>query len=175
MASASSASPVSVKKHSDSGNDASAILTDTFATDTFADGSTLTASQGILFATVVTPPHGSASPAGGDGAPDVFGVTRTGTSGDDTLNGTADDDLLEGLGGNDTLIGLGGNDTLDGGSGVDTLIGGAGHDFYVIDNSGDVIIETSNDGIDMVEVHAASYTLADNVEAAAAACSATQR
>jgi Ca2+-binding RTX toxin-like protein len=64
--------------------------------------------------------------------------------GDATNNnivGTQKDDALSGLGGNDTLAGLGGNDLLDGGTGADTMTGGAGNDSYVVDNTGDVVIE----------------------------------
>jgi Ca2+-binding RTX toxin-like protein len=52
-------------------------------------------------------------------------VTKTGTSGDDTLVGTKFKDKLFGLDGNDTLKGLGGNDTLSGGDGKDTFVFGA--------------------------------------------------
>jgi hypothetical protein len=90
MASASSA----VKKHSDSGNDASAILTDTFATDSFADGSTLTASQGILFPTVVTPPAWLGEPGRRRWCLPTCSASRVQERPAMTLNGTADDDLL---------------------------------------------------------------------------------
>jgi len=66
-----------------------------------------------------------------------------GLAGNDTLQGDAGNDSLQGGSGNDLLDGGTGNDTLDGGTGADTLIGGDGDDLYVIDNSGDRIIETS--------------------------------
>ena len=65
--------------------------------------------------------------------------------------------------GNDTLITDVGNDTLVGGVGNDTLTGGAGNDTYVIDNQNDVVIETLNEGMDVVET-SVTYTLADHLE-----------
>jgi Ca2+-binding RTX toxin-like protein len=39
-------------------------------------------------------------------------------------------------------------DTLDGGAGADTLTGRDGDDVYLIDNSGDVIVEAADEGTD---------------------------
>jgi|GEM_PF-259753 len=64
---------------------------------------------------------------------------------------------------NNILIGNSGNNTLDGGAGADTLEGGAGDDTYLVDNAGDVIIEGSGQGTDLVNA-SVSYTLSDNVE-----------
>ena len=75
----------------------------------------------------------------------------TGTSADDSRTGTAGDDLIRGLAGNDDLSGNGGDDILEGGSGADTLdgglgademIGGAGDDRYVVENVGDIAMES---------------------------------
>ncbi|MCE4536433.1 PA14 domain-containing protein [Pelomonas sp. P7] len=61
------------------------------------------------------------------------------------------------------LTGNAGNNLLDGGAGADTMTGGAGNDTYVVDNAGDVVIESSGGGTD--SVHASvSYTLTANVE-----------
>jgi Ca2+-binding RTX toxin-like protein len=68
--------------------------------------------------------------------------------------------------GADVLTGTDDNDRLDGGAGADTMSGGLGDDTYVVDNSGDVVIETG-DGVDLLEVAytaAGTYTLADQVE-----------
>ncbi|QYO64939.1 calcium-binding protein [Leptolyngbya sp. 7M] len=86
-----------------------------------------------------------------------------GTNNNDRLFGTGDSDLLNGLGGNDELFGDAGNDTLDGGSGVDRMRGGSGDDFYLVDNSADVVIENANDGVDTVS-SSANFTLGANVE-----------
>lgn len=89
--------------------------------------------------------------------------TITGTGGADTLNGSENVDILNGLAGNDTLNGYGGNDQLDGGAGADRLNGGAGDDRYYVDNTGDVVTELANAGIDEVR-SLVTYTLTANVE-----------
>ena len=88
---------------------------------------------------------------------------RYGTVGDDTLDGDGYDNRMSGLAGNDLLTGNGGNDTLDGGSGVDTMKGGVGDDLYVVDNTGDVVSESANQGIDKV-IASVFHTLTGNVE-----------
>lgn len=88
----------------------------------------------------------------------------TGSAGNDTLTGTSGIDLLSGLGGNDILYGYEGNDTLNGGSGIDTLIGGAGNDTYIVfDDTSDVVIESTGEGIDTVK-STVNYTLSENIE-----------
>ena len=62
------------------------------------------------------------------------------------------------------LTGNRGANTLDGAEGADTLIGGAGDDTYIVDNPGDVIVETVNGGFDTMIV-STSTRLASNVEA----------
>jgi len=88
---------------------------------------------------------------------------RYGKSGNDTLTGDQRDNRMSGLAGNDSLVGNEGNDTLDGGLGVDTMKGGVGDDLYVVDNAGDVVSESANQGVDMVTA-SVSYTLTSNVE-----------
>jgi len=87
----------------------------------------------------------------------------TPTQGADVINGNPTDDLLSGLGGNDTLFGNGGNDTLDGGTGNDRMEGGQGNDTYLVDATGDVVIEANSAGDDLVQA-SISYTLGSNVE-----------
>lgn len=94
---------------------------------------------------------------------DTLATTLTGTSSADTLNGTNGKDTISSLGGNDVLNGNAGDDTLDGGTGSDKLFGGTGNDTYVVDNTGDVVTENANEGLDSVN-SIVTHTLATNVE-----------
>ncbi|HYW17465.1 MAG TPA: calcium-binding protein [Allosphingosinicella sp.] len=87
-----------------------------------------------------------------------------GGGGNDTLIGDDGHDTLNGNGGDDELFGGGGHDTLNGGTGVDYLEGNDGNDAYVVDNVGDVVIEASGEGVDIVFSNLATYTLAAEVE-----------
>lgn len=82
-------------------------------------------------------------------------------------NANTANSILIGEGGNDILTGGNGNDLLLGGTGADTLIGGTGNDTYQVDNTGDVVIETSTlaTEIDTV-ISSINYdlTLTPNVE-----------
>ncbi len=94
-----------------------------------------------------------------------------------TVNGVAEDTIDEfenvnGGSGNDSitgsevvniLTGNGGNDFLDGRAGGDRMAGGAGNDTYVVDNSGDVVVEAAGQGNDTV-LSSISLTLGTNVE-----------
>ena len=60
-------------------------------------------------------------------------------------------------------IGLHGNDWLEGGAGTDTMAGGFGNDVYVVDNSGDLILEAVNAGHDSVR-SSVDYALGANLE-----------
>ena len=86
-----------------------------------------------------------------------------GTSANDNFNGIDGDDIIMGNYGNDTLSGGIGNDLLDGGEDMDTMEGGAGDDTYVVDSTGDIIIEDANAGTDTVKSSIA-YTLGINIE-----------
>ncbi|MEQ6290609.1 cadherin-like domain-containing protein, partial [Vogesella sp. GCM10023246] len=87
----------------------------------------------------------------------------TATTGNDTILGNPTDDALQGLEGDDTLYGNGGNDLLDGGSGADYMEGGFGNDIYVVENTGDIVVEASGAGIDTVRT-SINYTLTSNIE-----------
>ena len=91
-------------------------------------------------------------------------LTLTGSA---HLNGSGNalNNVLIGNTGNNVLSGGAGNDKLDGSSGIDTLVGGTGNDIYVIDNTQDVVRETSTlvSEIDTV-VSSESWFLGDNLE-----------
>jgi Ca2+-binding RTX toxin-like protein len=91
-------------------------------------------------------------------------LNATGNDAANTLTGNSGDNSLVGGNGNDTLSGNEGADILDGGAGNDSLTGGAGDDTYVIDNSGDVVVEVASAGTDTVRTLMTSYTLLVNFE-----------
>ena len=63
-----------------------------------------------------------------------------------------------------TITGNSADNLINGGVGADTMIGGAGNDIYMVDNPGDVIIEQSNAGTDIVRTTLSTYALPANVE-----------
>lgn len=65
--------------------------------------------------------------------------------------------------GNNVITGNRGNNQIDGKAGHDTMQGGAGSDTYVVDNPGDVVIESRGGGVDTVR-SSASFTLGAYVE-----------
>ncbi|THD82250.1 calcium-binding protein [Aliigemmobacter aestuarii] len=95
--------------------------------------------------------------------PRTSAVDLTGTDLADDWYGTLFNDTMAGGAGNDTLRGEGGNDLLDGGSGADSLLGGAGDDTFVVDSTGDQVIEAVGAGTDTVR-SSASHTLGAHVE-----------
>ena len=65
------------------------------------------------------------------------------------------------------ISGNSGDNRIDGGEGADTMLGGLGDDTYIVDDSGDRIIETSaTGGFDTVK-SSVDHALRDNVEALA--------
>jgi len=61
------------------------------------------------------------------------------------------------------LIGNSGSNVLDGQGGADRMIGGAGNDVYVVDHTGDDVVEAADGGTDAV-YSSIAYTLGQNLE-----------
>ncbi|WP_162183339.1 beta strand repeat-containing protein, partial [Neorhizobium vignae] len=80
----------------------------------------------------------------------VENLTYTGTA---AFTGT-------GNGAVNVMTGGAGADTLDGKAGADTLIGGGGNDTYIVETLGDVVVEASGGGTDVIKTDLASYSLA---------------
>jgi len=101
---------------------------------------------------------GYSSPAHG------AGLTRTGTAASDWLEGGYHNDLLHGGGGADILWGGAGGDVLDGGTGADIMRGKSGNDTYLVDESGDQVIEDGPGGGSDTVASSVSYRLPAHVE-----------
>jgi Ca2+-binding RTX toxin-like protein len=95
---------------------------------------------------------------GGQGADRIIGGGNN-----DRLYGDDGDDQLLGGNGRDSLYGGNGNDLLDGGGSDDTLAGGAGDDTYLVNTSGDKVVEKASEGSDTVQ-SCVNYVLGANLE-----------
>ena len=73
-----------------------------------------------------------------------------GSAQDEVLIGLRAESLIYAGNGNDTLFGQGGDDTFYGGGGADRMVGGAGNDTHYVDNTGDTIVESYDQGRDQV-------------------------
>ena len=74
---------------------------------------------------------------------------------------------------NNTLVGNAASNALDGGAGADVMRGAAGDDSYVVDDTGDVVLEAAAEGLDTVSA-SINYTLTANVERLTLTGNATQ-
>ena len=78
-------------------------------------------------------------------------------------HGNALGNRILGNSGANELYGYEGNDSLEGAAGNDRMEGGTGDDTYVLDVSGDTVVEFAGEGIDTVRI-GLTYTLGANVE-----------
>ena len=90
-------------------------------------------------------------------------VVAWGNGGNNTLYGNATNSTYFGDAGNDLIVGGSGNETLEGGAGSDTMSGGAGNDYYIINDSTDLVVEASGNGIDTI-FSVVNYTMTANTE-----------
>jgi trimeric autotransporter adhesin len=143
------------------------VLTGTGALTGTANGATDTLIAGTAVATLK-----------GAGGNDTFVVDNTGDVVTDT-SATASNTLQSSvnftlptnvntllLTGTGALIGTanGAADTLLSGTGLETLVGGNGNDVFVVNNTGDVVTDTSGTAINSVQ-STVNYTLPNNVSA----------
>ncbi len=135
------------------------------------DGGTIRAGVGVLDLTITDTTNGGNSQTGtieGSAGVDrivINASTNFSLSGAAFANWSANDTItINGNGSANNLIGSSQNDLLNGGAGADTMSGGAGNDVYIVDNMGDVVIESAGQGFDEVRTSVSGYVLPANVE-----------
>jgi Ca2+-binding RTX toxin-like protein len=79
------------------------------------------------------------------------------------FHGSSGNDSLQGTSADDTMYGADGNDILNGGAGNDILDGGNGNDTYIVDSSGDSVIDSAITGTDTVQSYV-PWILAPDIE-----------
>lgn len=82
---------------------------------------------------------------------------------DDILIGNQANNAIYGSDGNDTIDGGDGNDYIDGGNDSDTMNGGNGNDIFIVNQTGDSVIELAHSGIDSIYA-SVNFKLGANVE-----------
>ena len=93
------------------------------------------------------------------GVGNPFANTLVGNSVNNTLDGGGGNDSFNGGAGADTLVGGSGTDTLNGGADIDSMVGGSGNDYYIVDSTLDVAVETASNGTDSILAQVDGYTL----------------
>ena len=104
----------------------------------------------------------------------VAGTVATDLSAMNTWLSQHTDLSITGTSSTDALTGGAGDDSINGLAGADTMSGGYGDDVYTVDNTGDVVIENANAGIDTVQTALPTYTLSANAENLTLTGSSTQ-
>lgn len=93
-----------------------------------------------------------------DKASQIFGTEQS-----DLLYGDETNNMIFGYGGDDSIHAGDGDDIVDGGTGADFLNGDRGDDIYYVDNIGDVVVESLDNGNDTIN-STITYTLPTDVE-----------
>jgi len=97
--------------------------------------------------------------------PNVENLTVTDNAAHGLIGGNALANVLRGGTGKDDIFGREGNDTLFGGSGAaNTMFGSEGDDTYVVEATGDSVIEAFGQGADIVQTALSQFILPSNVE-----------
>ena len=103
--------------------------------------------------------------AAGEGNDTVWSTIDT-TLGTNIENGVLMDSFafdLTGNAANNQLVGNAFSNVIDGKAGADAMAGGKGNDTYYVDNAGDVVVESANEGADTVH-SSVTFALGENIE-----------
>jgi Ca2+-binding RTX toxin-like protein len=140
------------------GNDTLLIRGATFASASFEQGRLLLASE-TLGSEIYLDDVGTSSSESGSGI-ELFQFDDGTYTYQELL---AKENKLSGTSGDDTINGGDGNDVIDGGAGADWMSGGNGNDRFLVDASGDIVVEASDGGTDEVDA-SIDYALTENIE-----------
>ncbi|MEZ0260821.1 MAG: calcium-binding protein, partial [Alphaproteobacteria bacterium] len=117
---------------------------DVYFIDDEEDSAADTGGYDLVMATATTTLGGGIENLNMEGTSSIDG---TGNNINNIMLGNSGDNRLSGLGGNDILVGGDGDDSLNGGDGADIMTGGFGDDTYVVNATGDQVLENSGEGL----------------------------
>jgi Ca2+-binding RTX toxin-like protein len=157
-------SPFAVQAYGEAGND---TLTGGSSNDILDGGAGNDVMQGgygddVYWVDSATDQVIEASGAGNDTVRSAISLTLASNVEDLELLGNA---AVNGTGNsaNNRLSGNAAANVLNGGSGADTMGGGAGDDVYVVNTTGDVVVELADEGVDTIQ-SSIGWTLGAHVE-----------